>query len=360
LIALASLGALNLYPAVIYFCESAKEVVQAIHMAKKQNKKIRIRSGNHSFEAFSNGNDVAIIDVSLMKALQLSPDKKSVTVGSGEKLFSIYQYLWNSHLTIPGGSCPDVGISGLVLGGGIGVASRKMGLTCDNVLEYQMVTAAGSIITIKSDNQYRDLFWALCGAGNGNFGVVTSIKFKTHPVDKVTIYHLALNWGAMHEASATWFKLLEHAPRELTLFLAFGKSNDQKPTLSAAGQFFGTPEALHELLKPLLPYSDPSTLNIQEVDYMEATKHWGGALTSPTYFQGTSLYLKKPLSYSTLNAIDYFFSNKNVKDALVSIDSYGGAIMDIKADDTAFAHRDKIASVQLRITWKEREQQGIQ
>ncbi|MDA9271994.1 FAD-binding oxidoreductase [bacterium] len=351
----------NLYPSVIYFCQSAEDVVQAIQMAKKQHKKIRIRSGNHSFEAFSNGNDVAIIDVSLIKTLQLSQDKKIVTVGAGEKLLEIYQYLWKSRLTIPGGSCPDVGISGLVLGGGIGVASRKMGLTCDNVVEYQMVIATGDIITVRADNPYRDLFWALCGAGNGNFGVITSIKLKTYPVDKVTVYHVVLNWKKMHEASDAWFQLLKNAPRELTLFLIFEKSNGHKPTLSSFGQFFGTPETLQNIIKPLLQFSNQSTLSMQEMNYMEAIQHWaGGASTLPTYFQGSSVYLKKALSSSTLKSIDRFLSNSNVKNAYVAIDSYGGAIMDVKADDTAFAHRDKLASVQLRITWKEKNQQHLQ
>ena len=123
-----------------------------------------------SYEAFSNGNNIAIIAVSPIQHFKLSPDKKTVDIGAGLVLLDIYNKLWESNLTIPGGSCPSIGISGLVLGGGISFASRKMGLTCDSVVELEMVTAAGEILHIKPDNEYSDLFWACCGAGNGNFG----------------------------------------------------------------------------------------------------------------------------------------------------------------------------------------------
>ena len=338
----------NLYPAVIYYCQTVADVKQAIEMAKKQNKKIRIRSGNHSYEAFSNGNNVAIIDVSAMKQIHLNIDK-TVSIGAGATLLNIYQALWKNKLTIPGGSCGDVGISGLVLGGGIGFSSRKMGLTCDNVLEYEMVTAAGDILNIKPDNDYRDLFWALCGAGNGNFGVITSIKFKTHPVDKLTIFHLDLDWNKMNETTDAWFNLLKNAPRELMLFLRFAKNNNHK-TLSSFGQFFGTPKELYKILKPLLKYA--TKINIREVNYMYAMHHWAGRAPTPEYFKASSIFLTVPLSHAALKTIDRFFSNKQINSAFLVIDSYGGAISDISPDSSAFAHRDKLASIQMMAIWE--------
>jgi FAD/FMN-containing dehydrogenase len=346
----------DLYPAVIYFCETAEDVSESIKKAKSLNKKVRVRSGRHSYEAFSNGNDVAIIDVSSMKNFQLSFDKKTAKIGAGMGLMDVYNMLWDKNkLTIPGGSCPNVGISGLVLGGGVSFASRKMGLTCDSVIEFEMVDANGKILNIRADNEYSDLFWACCGAGNGNFGVVTSITFITHPVNNVAIYHIDLDWNKIQESSNTWFEVLKTAPRELMMFLKFSKSGSQK-SISTFGQFFGTVEDLTQILQPLLKLST-STPSIEEVDYITAMQHWaGGSSTPPRYFKASSMYLSNPWPKSALKVIDKLFSETEITDAFLVVDSYGGAISDVKPDATAFIHRDVLGSVQTYVTWTDGEQ----
>lgn len=344
---------INLYPSVIYFCQTTDDVKEAISLAKKLNKKIRIRSGGHNYEGFSNGNNIALIDVSLMKDYKLSKDKKTVIVGAGSTLGELYENLWKNKLTIPGGTCPGVGISGLVLGGGIGRASREMGLTCDSVIEYEMVSANGEILTVNAHNDYRDLFWALCGAGNGNFGVITSIKFKTHPVDKVTIYDIPLNWDEMKVATDTWFEILKHAPRELMLVLDFIKNGKDK-TLSSSGQFFGTPQELTTLLEPLLKYANKSKTIIQEVDYMSTIQRWEGKTTEKhRYFKASSIYLSSPLPHAAMEEIDKVLSNPKITDAFVKIVSYGGAIKDVGPNETAFPHRDSLAGIQMQTVWED-------
>lgn len=341
----------NLRPAVIYLCQNTDDVKQAIMMAKKMNKKVRIRSGRHSYEAFSNGDDVAIVDVGMMRDFKLSADNKTVTMGAGLVLSDIYSKLWEQKLTIPGGSCPSVGISGLSLGGGVSFAGRKMGLTCDSIIEYEMVRANGEVLNIKADNKYSDLFWACCGGGNGNFGVITSITFKTHPVDKVTIYSFNLDWNAAHNVSDAWFEVLKKAPRELMMFLRFSK-NDNVQTLSTFGQYFGTPAELKEILQPLLKLTTDPSVDIQEVDYITAVNHWGKN-TPIENFKATSLFLTKPLPQQALKDIERFFAMPQVANAFLVLDSYGGAISDVDPEKTAFAHRDKLASVQIMLTWED-------
>ena len=173
---------------------------------------------------------------------------------------------------------------------------------------------------------------------------ITSIKFKTHIVDKVTVYRVKLEWHNIEESSDAWFGILKEAPRDLMMFLRFTKSGEQK-ILSSFGQFFGTPERLQEILAPLLKFATIEPIEIKELDYMTAIKYWGGTPFSPQYFKASSIFLTSPLPKAALKVIEQFLSNPQIKDAFVVIDSYGGAIKDTKRDSTAFIHRDKIASV---------------
>ena len=123
------------------------------------------------------GNGRLIIDVSKLNRVR----RRTAAVGAGAKLIDVYRALGRQgrHRS-PAGSCPTVGVSGLTLGGGHGVASRAYGLTCDSLTPATLITADGKELTANA-TENKDLFWALRGAGNGNFGVVTELRFRTHP-----------------------------------------------------------------------------------------------------------------------------------------------------------------------------------
>ncbi|WP_069465691.1 FAD-binding oxidoreductase, partial [Actinacidiphila rubida] len=152
--------------------------------------------GGHSYAGWSSGDRRLIVDVSRLNSIRL--DGTTAVIGAGARLIDVYSTLGRHGRTVPGGSCPSVAISGLTLGGGHGVLSRSMGLTCDNLTGATIVTADGRTREVDADHE-PDLFWALRGAGNGNFGVVTSLRFATHPVPAsvVTGY---LTWSWSHAA----------------------------------------------------------------------------------------------------------------------------------------------------------------
>jgi FAD/FMN-containing dehydrogenase len=168
--------------------------------AKAVSKKLRaannglsfaVRSGGHSYEGFSQSPDL-VIDVRGMTGIKLATDKKSVSVGSGSSLGSVYKALWPSHLAIPAGSCFPVGVAGHSLGGGFGLLGRPFGLACDSVLSMEVVDASGQIRNV-SGQENPDLFWALRGGGNGNFAVVTNFNFRTSPVSMVARF--GITWS---------------------------------------------------------------------------------------------------------------------------------------------------------------------
>ncbi|MGZ4037348.1 MAG: FAD-binding oxidoreductase, partial [Bacteroidia bacterium] len=175
--------ALNVYfnkrirkePAIIALCKTTAGVCEAVNYAREHKLQIAVKSGGHSFEAFSNNTNGLVINLSLMNRIELSGDQ-TVQVGPGAKLHQLYDALLPQKRIVPAGSCAGVGVAGLTLGGGYGFFSRKYGLTCDSLTEVELVDGKGNIHSSASDKQ---LLWACRGGGNGNFGVVTKLVFKT-------------------------------------------------------------------------------------------------------------------------------------------------------------------------------------
>lgn len=347
-------------PAVIFFCSNGGEVKAAIEWARINNKEIRIRSNGHCYEGFSTADNAAVIDVSRMLSIELSPDKKTVKVGAGNNLYRVYQELWKDRLTVPMGSYPTVGIAGLALGGGIGFSSRKMGLSCDSITEIELIDAQGNLIKANKDN-CPDLFWACCGAGNGSFGVVISITFKTHSASNVIIYKINWKWEDLYKVSRAWFSVLKSSPPELMTFLRFTSKQSEKEVTSF-GQFFGEKEVLKAIIKPLLDIPFLS-VTIEEVSYMQAVNKWAGIdkdsnvipVFPPTSFKATSLYLETPFTEEAVKVIDRFYSDPSARDNFTVLDSYGGAINESPRDLNAFFHRNCIASVQTLAYWENEE-----
>src|SRR6185312_14675612 len=119
-------------------------------------------------------------------------------IGAGAKLQDVYAGLARAGRCLPAGTCPSVGIAGLTLGGGIGVLSRKYGLTCDRLVSARVVTADGALRTVSSSAE-PELFWALRGGGGGNFGIVTSFSFDTVPAPQLTVFELGFPAGSAPE-----------------------------------------------------------------------------------------------------------------------------------------------------------------
>lgn len=168
------------FPQVIALCKNTAGVAEAVQYAKQNKLPIAIKSGGHCMEGFSVNDNGMVINLSLLNTITWA-DNETIIAGPGCKLFQLYDELLPKGKIIPGGSCATVAIGGLVLGGGYGLLARKFGLTCDSLLEVTMVDGEGNIISSKND---AELLWACKGGGNGNYGIITELKFKTHTAPK--------------------------------------------------------------------------------------------------------------------------------------------------------------------------------
>ncbi|TMC21059.1 MAG: FAD-dependent oxidoreductase, partial [Chloroflexi bacterium] len=158
----------SIQPAAIAYCASAKDVQNCLAFVRNFALPVAPRAGGHSYAGYSTTTGL-LIDVTRMNEITTDVTSGTALIGAGARLIDVYARLAQDNLVLPAGSCPTVGITGLTLGGGIGVLGRKFGLTCDNMLSAQVVTADGRLL-ICNTQHYADLFWTLRGGGGGNFG----------------------------------------------------------------------------------------------------------------------------------------------------------------------------------------------
>ena len=164
------------FPLIIALCKNTAGVTEAVKYARQNNLPVAVKSGGHCMEGFSCNDGGMVINLSQLNKIEWM-DADHIKVGPGCTLSNIYDEIIPKGKILPGGSCAGVGIGGLTLGGGYGLLGRKFGLTCDSLQEITMVDGKGNIVNSAND---ATLLWACRGGGNGNFGVITEMKFKVH------------------------------------------------------------------------------------------------------------------------------------------------------------------------------------
>jgi len=352
-------------PRAVVFCESLADVQRTVRWARRHSVRIVPRSGGHSYGGYSTTTGV-VVDVSRLNGITLDRHGHAV-IGAGARLIDVYAHLAQFGRTIPGGSCPTVGIGGLALGGGVGFASRKFGLTCDNLLEATVVLADGSAV-VRNASRYPDLYWALRGGGGGNFGIVTRFVFRTHPIGQVAIYTLEWPWSDAKPVVQAWQQVAPHAPDALFSVLNLNTAVGGHPRITSAGQFLGTVDQLRAAIKPLSDAGTPTRFTVASHSYLDAQRIWAGCsatsiaechlppqgnLTRST-FKGKSSFANRPLSPAGIDAMIGKIEERvstGTGSGIILLDSYGGAVNRVRKTATAFVHRDALFSMQYLAYW---------
>ena len=373
----------SIVPGAVAFCATPQDVAASIAFARANGLPLRARNGRHSYGGYSTCEGL-VIDVTSMSGIEVSADASTATIGAGAVLIDIYTALAARGVTIPGGTCPSVGITGLTLGGGHGEVSRAFGLTCDALVSLEIVLADGRVVTA-SESEEPDLFWACRGGGGGNFGIVTSMTFATSPVGDVTLFAIDWDWADAVPAVLAWQEWVAGLPDEVFTGIALltqpgGPS--ASPYVGASGTFLGTPAEWAPIVAPLLAAVAPATQNAEQKTYLEAVDIHAGCATiteqecHPTYWNppgqleqntwaATSAFVGEaaPLTAEAVQVIVDFVDRRQA-DPLqpttdpqfgtggVGFDSYGGAINRVAPDATSFVHRDCLALGQYLAYWQ--------
>ena len=351
------------FPRIIVFCQNTKDVLNALKWARENHVPFRVRSGRHSYENFSLVNGGLIIDISEMSNIKVNPETMTAKIEAGANLGKVYRKLWKYGTTIPAGTESSVGLVGLTLGGGIGMLTRLFGLTCDNLLEIEMVKASGhqDAELIKANkNHNSDLFWACLGGGGGNFGIVTSLTFKLHPISKVSVFSITWGWDDFESVFNAWQKWAPKTNENLTSEIEFKSKKANQ--IIAQGEFVGKSSKLEQLLQPLTNTGSPTSIVVKEVPYIEAVRFFddpSGNIPAPRKRSGS--FINKPFPKKAILTMKQFLANAPNENAGIWHQSLGGVAGRVSPSETAFYYRDAIIAQEYLATWNNpsEEQQNV-
>jgi FAD/FMN-containing dehydrogenase len=355
----------HLRPAAVVRCATPADVAATLAVAGGLGLPTAIRSGGHSVAGRS-ATEGIVLDVTPMGSVAVAG--QVATVGAGVRLGDLYDTLATHGRTIPAGCGPSVGIAGLTLGGGLGILGRKHGLTCDHLLSAQVVLADGRVVDC--DEQHDgELFWALRGAGGGQFGVVTSLVFRTLPAPTTTVFQLVWPPAAAARVAQAWQAWAPEGPDELdaTLRLTAAGDGERPPGVEVVGSVLdgeageaGAAELLGELVDRV--GADPVDASRRHLSHRAAKRYLEGLGSvedqsersgpepppQPSHLSTKSEFFRRSLPDETVAALIEHLTDGLAAGQSREVDflPWGGAYNRVPTDATAFAHRSERFLVQ--------------
>ncbi|WNS44293.1 FAD-binding oxidoreductase [Paenibacillus sp. MMS20-IR301] len=337
------------FPKLIVYCLEPADAANAVSWAKKQRMDFRVRCGGHSYEAYSNIDGGLVIDVSELTHLKVDKAAGTARVGAGFRLKMLYEALWKFGFTLPGGSCPSVGVAGLTLGGGYGFLSRAFGMLCDAVQEIELVDANG--VLIRANETLRsDLFWACCGGSGGNFGIVTTFTFRLYPIGDVAQFSASWDHTELEKVIRFWQDWAPHADSRLTSGLELPAKG--LGDVTAKGIFTGLEKDLRKTVRPLQEAVPPKQLTFRSSTWIEAIRKLGGNEIRQARFKNSSAYIYKPFTEHALQILSDNLQAAPGNGNLASLVAYRGAISEVSPEATAFPHREALFVIQYQSYWR--------
>lgn len=348
-------------PQAVVRCMSEKDVITTVKWARQNGISTTTRSGGHSYAGYSSTNEL-LLDLSGMTNITLNSSTGLATVDGGARNRHVFAAFSETGLAITHSETKNVGMGGLVLGGGIGFDMRAQGLTCDQLVETRIVTAEGDI-AICSETENPDLFWAIRGSGGGNFGIHTSFTFKPFAVTNVTRFELQWNINPQL-VFARLQEVLLSAPNTLgakvTIEMVRLRTRPGeiilRPVVTLLGQFKGEIAEFEALIAPVNAISDPIGKPINE-SYWDAQEFLSEE-GKPEFVHERCRFAFEPLSAAAQATIFAKLAEwpGTSGSAIFKCFLLGGAISETAPDATAFFARDAKMITSIELTWKDGDQ----
>lgn len=342
-------------PRVIVFARETQDVVNALAWARQHEVEVRVRSGGHCLEGWSSVDDGIVIDVSELKSATIDAVSRTATVGAGLNQLEAVTALGEAGFAAPTGTEGTVGLVGATLGGGFGLLTRAFGMASDNLLAAEIVVASddgGAEAIIADETSNADLLWALRGAGNGNFGIVTALTYRIHPLTQTT--YIVATWPGLGDLSRlfdAWQRCAPHLDDRLTTQLEI--LGDQFTLVGVLAS--GSAAEATELLSPILSIGDPD-VSMTDAGWAD---NYAGFQIAPedeaANWKFQSQFMYEPLPVEAIELIGSFLANGPTPDCNYFTNAFGGAVRSSDpAGGSAFAHRNALFYAEPGAGWGSR------
>lgn len=341
-------------PAAVVSCANAHDVSETLAFVRRHGEALAVRAGGHSFAGHSSTRGV-LLDVGPMRSVSVSGG--IVIVGAGATLGEVYRALEEHGLAIPGGTCPPVGVCGLTLGGGLGILGRTYGVTSDSLVGAEIVLPDGRVAAC-DEHHDEELFWALRGAGAGNFGVVTSLVFGPVPAPEAVNLHLSWPFSVATSVIEAWQTWAPDAPDELAASLKVTATGDaEPPSVDVYAALLGGERGAEGLLGELVTRAgvDPSSSSAERRSFEGTRRYWanlgeddpasadGAVSPEPVCLFAKSEFFRRPIPTEAVSALLDAFAGDRAAGESRELDfmPWAGAYNRVPADATAFVHRQE-------------------
>jgi FAD/FMN-containing dehydrogenase len=328
-------------PAAIVRATDASDVARVVDLARETGAELALRSGGHSYAGHGTSEGGIVLDLSGMNSVEVDPERRTAWVQPGITAGELTKATGAYGLATGLGDAATVGVGGITLGGGIGFLVRKNGLTIDDLLGAEVVTADGELVEVDRES-HPDLFWALRGGG-GNFGVVTRLHFRLHEVDAVVGGMLML--PASVDVITGLVAAAEAAPEELSIIANIAKApplpfipaeHHGKPIVLAPMVYAGDAEAAERAIAPIRALATPLADMVRPIRYPEMYEGPEGA--RPGAAAGTNAFTDS-FGAEQAEAILEQLETSSAPMPAVQLRVLGGAMARVPDDATAFGHR---------------------
>jgi FAD/FMN-containing dehydrogenase len=341
-------GDIDRRPWVIARARSAEDVAAAVRFAADTGRALAVRGGGHNFSGSCIADDAVMIDLGGLNSVSVDPAAKTARCGGGARWSELDAACQEHGLAVPGGFISHTGVAGLTLGGGMGWLTRKAGLSCDNLLGVEIVTADGTIRRASPDRE-AELFWGVRGGG-GNFGVVTEFEFRAHEVGPMV--QLSLSFYDLEHGAAAFRAIrdrVEGVPAEVSVFLAVlnappapfvPEQYQGMPGFAVLLVDHGAPEAHQGTVEALRASTEPLFVFDTPIPYLALQQMFDESAPWGIRAYEKAIYLEQ-LSDKAIDVIAAHAPKKSSPMSFMPIFVLGGRYAEVPDDETAFGGRRK-------------------
>ena len=350
-------GLIDKRPAVIARCRGTADIVDALGFARDNGLEVSVRGGGHNVAGRAVTDGGVMIDLSSMKGVNVNPGARTVRAQGGVTWREFNRETACHGLAVTGGVISTTGVAGLTLGGGLGWLMGKHGLSVDNLLSVELVTASGEVLNASAD-EHPDLFWALRGGG-GNFGVAASFEFQLHPLQQVFGGLVAHPFPDAKEVLRFYRDFTESAPDDLSVFAALPHAPDGSPMAGSPMAAFvichcGPLDQAQADLEPLVKFGSPAMVQVGPMPYPAVNMMLDEGFPTGRLNYWKSSFIEALSDEAIETLVDRFAGCPSPMTTVV-IEHMHGAATRVGVTETAVPHREQGFNLLIPSVWGDSE-----